>query len=95
MPRVILLGLGLGAGFGACEHPLPPANPTPLVTAAQQLDVPVSVLAELRQTADRLARSAPPNSTTPPDPASAEAQLLRETLRRLEENYRGSQPATP
>jgi hypothetical protein len=91
--RTIPLALVLGAALGACEHPLPPRNPSPLEIAAEHLDVPVAVLRDLQQTADRLERSGPPG-TSAPDPSTAEVQRLREALLGLEEKHR-AQASTP
>lgn len=85
--RMIPVALVLGAGLGACEHPLPPANPTPLEIAAEHFDVPVSALRDLQQTADRMQHSVPPG-TLAPDASTAEVQRLRKTLQRLEEEHR-------
>jgi hypothetical protein len=85
--RTIPLALVVGAVLGACEHPLPPRNPSPLEIAAEHFDVPVAVLRDLQQTADRLERSLPAG-TSVPDASATEVQRLREALRRLEEEHR-------
>jgi hypothetical protein len=85
--HAIPLALVLASGLGACEHPLPPANPSPLEIAAERLDVPVAVLRDLQQTADRLERSLP-TGTSAPNASTAEVERLREVLRRLEQEHR-------
>jgi hypothetical protein len=83
-----------GVTLAACEHPLPPPNPTPLEAAAQQLDVPMSVLVELRQTADRLEKSLPPSST-PPAPSAAQVKRLQRVTAQLQQRYTDSARAAP
>lgn len=85
--RTVPLALVVGAGLGACEHPLPPPNPSPLEIAAEHFDVPLPVLRDLQQTADRL-EHAVPTGTSAPDASTAGVQRLREALRRLEEERR-------
>lgn len=85
--HMIPLALVLGAGLGACEHPLPPANPGPLELAAEHFDVPVAALRDLQQTADRLEHAAPAG-TFAPDASTAEVQRLRGALQRLEAEIR-------
>lgn len=87
MRRTIPLALVLGAGLGACEHPLPPRNPSPLEIAAKHFDVPVAVLRDLQQTADRMERSLP-TGTSASDASAVETERLREVLRRLEKEHR-------
>lgn len=85
----VLAGAGLIAG---CEQPLPPANPTPLELAAEQLNVPASTLRQLQDAASRL--QAPGGSGAPVDPFSPEAERLRRTMATLQEAYRQT-PRTP
>lgn len=78
--------LMLAAMLGACEHPLPPANPAPLPAAAERLGVPVSVLRDLQETANRL-QHATPSGTSSPALSAREVERLRRTLRLLEQSY--------
>ena len=82
----IALALVLVSALSGCEQPLPPANPAPLQAAAEHFDVPVAVLANLQQTADRLAHSAHPG-TDPPDVSAPGVERLRQPARLLEQRY--------
>lgn len=69
--------------LAGCEHPLPPAGPTPReLMVAEALNVPVSTI----QVFERNGVQAPA-STRPPDPASPEVEQLRRVMASLEKRY--------
>jgi hypothetical protein len=83
--------LVLGALAGACEHPLPPAGPTPReAMVAEALNVPVSTIQALERTGAQV-----PASSRPPDPADPVLDQLRRMMAAQEKQYSSATPAAP
>lgn len=89
----VLSALAAAGLIAGCEQPLPPANPTPLELAAEQLNVPASTLRQLQDAASRL--QAPGGSGAPVDPSGPEAERLRRAMVSLQEAYQRQTPGTP
>jgi hypothetical protein len=90
---VLLSALAASGLIAGCEQPLPPANPTPIEIAAEQLNVPASTLHQLQTTASQL--QAPGGSGAPVGPSSPEAERLRRAMASLQEAYQRQTPGTP
>lgn len=91
-PRAAAMGaLVLGALAGACEHPLPPAGPTPRELAvAEALSVPVPTIQAFERNGVHV-----PASSRPPDPADPTLEQLRRMMASLEKRYSAATPADP
>ena len=75
--------LVLGVLAAGCEHPLPPAGPTPReLMVAEALNVPVSSVQAFERNGVPV-----PAATRPPDPASREVEHLRRVMASLEKRY--------